>query len=74
MQRKENVKGKQLMKQPRYFCDLINGGLYQGKQRLRPDMIRAMPGMWIPGTLKQDWEPRLNCFPTREIRRKCRNM
>lgn len=43
MQKKVNVKGKLLMKQPRYFCDLINGGLYQGNQRLRPDMIRAMP-------------------------------
>lgn len=42
-----NVKGKQLMKQPRYFCDLINGGLYQGRQRLQADMLVGKPEVLV---------------------------
>ena len=38
-----NVKGKQLLRRPAFFCDLINGGLFQGRQRLIPGMLRGKP-------------------------------
>lgn len=38
-----NVKGKQLLRKPAFFCDLINGGLFNGRQRILPHMLRGMP-------------------------------
>ena len=38
-----NVKGKQLLRRPAFFCDLINGGLFQGRQRICPAMLQGMP-------------------------------
>lgn len=45
MQKKKgrNVKGKQLLRRPAVFCDLLNGGLFQGRQLIRPDMLRGRP-------------------------------
>lgn len=45
MQKKKgmNVKGKQLLRKPAFFCDLINGGLFNGRQRILPHMLRGMP-------------------------------
>ena len=45
MQKKKgmNVKGRQLLRKPAFFCDLINGGLFNGRQRILPHMLRGMP-------------------------------
>lgn len=45
MQREKglDIRVKQQLRKPVIFCDLINGGLFCGEQRLHPEMLQRMP-------------------------------